>query len=69
MYLRYASLDHRPSKRIAESGRPMEAAVEAPLMRKLLVRWLKGEVRDIFWEVMPLCFSGSKFTQVYENKR
>ena len=33
------------------------------------VRWLKGEVRDIFWEVMPLCFSGSKFTQVYENKR
>ena len=35
----------------------------------VIVRWLKGEVRDIFWEVMPLCFSGSKFTQVYENKR
>ena len=22
---------------------------------------LKGEVRGIFWELMPLCFSGSKF--------
>ena len=34
----------------------------------IIVRWLKGEVRDIFWEDMPLCFSGSKFTQVYENR-
>ena len=32
-------------------------------------RWLKEEVCNIFWEVMPLHFSGSKLTLVYWNDR
>ena len=35
----------------------------------IIVRWLEGKVRDILWEVMPLCISGLKFTQAYENER
>ena len=46
-----------------------ESALKRHEKPNKIVWWLKGEVCDIFWEVMPLCFSGSKFTQVYENKR